>query len=199
MKLTALLIPLLTAFTAWFIVWVFFKILFYPVKPIKILGITIQGIFPKNKQLIATRLSDKISKEFSFEMIEEKISDPSNLDKLMPLIDANIDHFLRNKLAEKMPMISMFIGERTINQLKAAFTDELKELFPALMKNYAGSLKDEINIEAIVTEKISSISSQQLETLFNKSFSTQKKKALTAAAFFGLLIGIFQFLLTLIA
>jgi hypothetical protein len=39
-----------------------------------------------------------------------------------------------------MPMIGMFIGEKTINELKAVFITELESLFPVIMKSYLGNL-----------------------------------------------------------
>ena len=51
-------------------------------------------------------------------------------------------------------MISMFIGEKTIGSLKAAFMTELQELFPILMQQYAAQLQKELDLEKIVTEKV---------------------------------------------
>ena len=48
---------LLSAFTGWITTWVAIKMLFHPRNPIKILGFTVQGIFPKNQRLIAQKLA----------------------------------------------------------------------------------------------------------------------------------------------
>ena len=89
---------LLSAFTGWVTTWIAIKMLFHPRRPIKILGITIQGIFPKNQRLIAEKLGQVVGKELlSFDEIEQKVTNPENLQKLRPDIEQHIDHFLRNK------------------------------------------------------------------------------------------------------
>ena len=54
-------------------------------------------------------------------ILKEKVTDPENLNKLKPEIETHIDSFLREKLKETFPMLSMFIGDKTINQLKSCF------------------------------------------------------------------------------
>jgi uncharacterized membrane protein YheB (UPF0754 family) len=128
-------IPLISAFIGWFTNWIAIKMLFHPKNPVKILGITFQGIFPKRQIQFAEKLGKLVSEELlSFKDIEVKITNPDNINKLMPYVEEHIEHFLRVKLAEKMPMISMFIGEKTIADLKIVFVSELTVLFPVIMK-----------------------------------------------------------------
>ena len=83
---------------------------------------------------LTVKLGQVVGKELlSFDEIEEKITDPENLQKLRPDIEAHIDHFLRNKLKDVFPMLATLMGEKTILQLKDAFLLELESLFPVLM------------------------------------------------------------------
>jgi uncharacterized membrane protein YheB (UPF0754 family) len=47
--LTNVLIVLLCGFTGWVTNWVAIKMLFHPRKPIRFLGMTLHGVFPKNQ------------------------------------------------------------------------------------------------------------------------------------------------------
>jgi len=184
---------LLAAFIGWFTTWMAVKMLFHPRKPIKIFGITIQGVFPKNQQLIAEKLGQVVSREFlSFAEIEQKVTDPANLQKLRPDIEAHIDHFLRHKLKEVFPMISMFIGEKTVSQFKDAFLIELESLFPILMKNYMNKLESDLDLEKIVTEKVVGFSSEKLEEILLQITKREFQFLELISAFFGLLIGLIQ-------
>ena len=131
-----ILIPLISAFIGWFTNWIAIKMLFHPKQPRRILGITFHGIFPKRQKKFAEKLGKMISEEFlSFEDIEGKIASPKNLQKLMPTVEVHVDNFLRNKLSDELPFISLFIGDRTIRSLKNIFMQELETLFPQLMKS----------------------------------------------------------------
>jgi len=194
-----LLIPLISAFIGWVTNWVAIKMLFHPREPKKILGITIQGIFPKRQQQFAEKLGKLVSNEFlSFSDIEEKISSPENLKKIMPLIENHVDEFLRTRLSTEMPMISMFIGDKTIGKLKAAFMLEIESLFPAVMKQYAANLKTELDLEHIVIQKVSGFSSDKLEEILYQIMSKEFRFVELIGAIIGFLIGTLQVLITVL-
>ena len=90
MNITGFVITIiLSTFTGWVTTWIAIKMLFHPRKPVKILGISIQGIFPKNQRVIAEKLGQVVGKELlSFDEIEAKITSPDNLQKLRPDIEA---------------------------------------------------------------------------------------------------------------
>ena len=188
-----ILIPLLSAFTGWTAIKIALKLLFRPLKPHKIPGLTLQGVFPKHRQKIAIKIGQIAATEFSsFSGLEQKISDPGNMEKIKPLIETHIDDFLRNKLKEQMPMISMFIGDKTIDTLKVVFMQEIESLFPQVMQQFAGNLKNDLDIEQMVVSKISGISSEKIELLLYKSLAKEFRMAACLGAAIGLLIGLIQ-------
>jgi uncharacterized membrane protein YheB (UPF0754 family) len=193
------LIPLISAFIGWFTNWIAIKMLFHPRLPKKILGITFHGIFPKRQKQFAEHLGRLVSKELlSFKDIEEKITHPDNIKKVMPLVDEHIDSFLRDKLATTMPMLSMFIGDKTISQLKEVFMAELEELFPQIMKNYMNSLQSELDLEKIVIDKVAGFSSDKLEEVLNNIMSKEFRFVEIIGAVLGFIIGLLQVLITLL-
>ncbi|MFN5931887.1 MAG: DUF445 domain-containing protein, partial [Sphingobacteriales bacterium] len=92
MNLSYILIPLISAFIGYFTNWIAIKMLFHPKLPIRVLGITVQGIFPKRQKQFAEKLGSLISNEFlSFQDIEQKIANPSNLKKVLPEVEKHVD------------------------------------------------------------------------------------------------------------
>lgn len=199
MNLWLLLIPVISAFIGWFTNWIAIKMLFHPREPKKILGITFQGIFPKRQKPFAEKLGKLVSNELiSFGDIEQKITDPSNLQNIMPLLEKHIDDFLRDKLKDKMPMVSMFLGENTIQQFKDIFVEELSFLFPVMMKNYMGTIKSQLDLEKIVIEKVSQFSTDKFEEILNQIMSREFKFIEVIGAVLGFVIGLVQVALTLL-
>lgn len=195
-----LAIPLISAFIGWFTNWIAIKMLFHPREPLKILGFTIQGIFPKRQKQFGEKLGKLISEEFlSFSMIEQKISDPEKLKKILPFIESHIDTFLQVKLTEIFPVISMFIGDKTIATMKAAFMNELEGIFPQLMKKYVATLKTDLDLESIVVTKVSSFSSDKLETILMQIMSREFRFVEILGGILGFIIGCLQVLITLLA
>jgi uncharacterized membrane protein YheB (UPF0754 family) len=193
-----LLIPVISGFIGWVTNWVAIKMLFHPRKPIRLLGITIQGIFPKRQEQFAIKLGKLVSEQLlSFKDIEQKIVSPENLQKLMPVVESHVDDFLRKKLADVFPVISMFIGEKTISQLKGHFLNELEALFPVLMKRYMGNLQAELDLEKIVTEKVAGFSSDKLEEILMSIMSKEFRFVEILGGVLGFIIGLLQVAITL--
>ncbi len=186
---------LISSFTGWLCLWIAFKLLFHPVKPANIAGFKLQGAFPANQQMIGDKIGRLSSEFLSPEFLKEKVATPEIFQKLKPEIEKHIDVFLKEKLKEVFPMLSMFIGEKTIGQLKAAFLTELESLFPALMNNYISSLQEDLNIEKLVAEKINGLSSQKLEALIGQPV---KNKMLSLGLFIGFMMGIVQVLISIL-
>lgn len=192
-----ILVPLISAFIGWVTNWVAIKMLFHPREPKKILGITFHGIFPKRQHQFAEKLGKIVSNEFlSFADIEQKISNPDNLKKIMPMIERHVDEFLRVRLSEEMPVISMFIGDKTIDRMKTAFMKEIETLFPKVMKQYAANLKSELDLEHIVIKKVSAFSSDKLEELLYQIMSKEFRFVEIIGGVIGFIIGGLQVLIT---
>ena len=171
-----LLIPLISAFIGWFTNWVAIKMLFHPKEPKKFLFITFQGVFPKRQRQFAEKLGKLVSTELlSFREIEEKIVNPDNIKKLMPFVESKVDDFLRNKLSDAFPIISMFIGESTINQLKTIFMAELEVIFPEMIAAYMKNLESQLDLEKMVTEKVYGFSSDKMEAILNQIMTKEFK------------------------
>jgi uncharacterized membrane protein YheB (UPF0754 family) len=173
--------------------------LFHPREPKKILGFTFHGIFPKRQQVFAARLGKLVSDELlSFSDISTKITNPSNLKSVMPLIEKHIDRFLREQLPEQMPLISMFIGESTIQELKGVFVRQLEVLFPEIMQSYVHTLKEQLDLEAIVTQKVAGFSSDKMEQILMSIMQKEFRFVEIIGGMLGFVIGLLQVLLTIL-
>jgi uncharacterized membrane protein YheB (UPF0754 family) len=191
-------IPFISALIHWITIRLALKLLFHPRQPKRILGFTLQGIFPKRQRQIAENLGKIVGQELlSFGEIEAAITKPEHIVKILPLAEQQIDHFLKVKLPETMPVISMFIGDKTIGQLKTVFMQELEQLFPVIMKTYSGNLRHDLDLERIVTEKIANFSSDRLETMLNQILTKEFRFVEIIGGILGFIIGLFQILLTL--
>lgn len=192
-------IPVISAFIGWVTNWIAIKMLFHPRKPIKILGITVQGIFPKRQQQFAQKLGQLVGQELlSFKEIEQQITNPQQLQKIYPIIEPHIDSFLRIKLKEKIPMISMFIGDKTINTMKEVLMEELQLMMPSMLENYLHNIKDNIDIEQQVLKKVSAFSMDKLEQILYQLMSKEFRFVEIIGAVLGFIIGILQVGITLL-
>jgi uncharacterized membrane protein YheB (UPF0754 family) len=177
-----LVIPLISAFIGWLIARISVAVLF-------------QRILPQRQADLAKQVGRTVSNEFSFADIEKKISDPANAKKILPLVEEHVDDFLRNKLKAKMPVIGMFIGDKTINSMKEIFLKEIEEMFPRILTQFAGNLQQELDVESMVTKRITSIPTAQME----KMAAPVLKYYLVIAAIMGFCVGLVNLAIFLLA
>jgi len=125
-----LVVSLFTACFSWCIAWAYVKILFIPKTP--------KCLFNTNWESALTQIIKKLPIRL---LIEENKT--SSFTTLMPFIDEKLDGFFKERLVQKMPIVSMFIGEKTIAQLKEVFIEELSNLFPDLIYQLSQSIHEQ--------------------------------------------------------
>jgi uncharacterized membrane protein YheB (UPF0754 family) len=191
--------PVFAAFIGWFTTWIAIYMLFHPRKPKRILGLTIQGVFPKRQRLVAEKLGGVVASELiHFDEIAVMLKDTTQLESLNPVIEKHLDHFLHVKLKEKMPVISMFVGEGTLQKIKDGMMEEITVLLPDLITRYTDSLTHKIDIQKIVTEKVANYSSDKLEQILLSVLKKEFGFLELIAAVLGFVIGLIQMGLSLI-
>jgi uncharacterized membrane protein YheB (UPF0754 family) len=92
----------------------------------------------------------------------------------------------------------MFIGDSTINQLKTVFMEELKGIFPEMIRKYMKNLESEMDLEQMVTAKVATFSSEKMESILNQIMSKEFRFVEIIGGVLGFLIGILQIIITII-
>ena len=179
------LIPIISAILGWSLNRVAIQLFF-------------KKLLPAKQPEIAAKIGSAAGSGFSFVDMEGRFTDGEALKKIMPIIESHIDEFLRHKLGKAMPVISMFIGDKTINQLKGVFMKELEEIFPATIKTYLTNLQEDIDFKKIVTEKIAAIPSYKLEAEIKKAIPRELRLFKIYGAIGGFLIGLIQLIFIMI-
>ena len=157
------------------------------------------SLFFKRLQLqqktLAAQAGNYVAAGFSLDDLTAKLTNEEAIDKILPVAEVHIDHFLRVKLPAAMPMLSMFISDKLVADMKAIFMVELKEIFPTIINQYLTNAKSAIAIDKIVASKIEVMDINKVKATLG---GTLNKVALFGALI-GFATGIFQILLTLTA
>jgi len=191
--------PFIAMFIGWFTTWLAIYMLFHPRKPKNILGITVQGVFPKRQHLVAAKLGSVVAKELiHFDEIAALLKDEEQLKALNPKIEEHLDVFLQVKLKEKLPVISMFVGESTMLKIKEGMLEEIELLLPELIEEYTTGLSKKIDIEKMVATKVSNYSSDKLEDILLSVMKKEFKFIELVSCVLGFLIGLVQMLLSML-
>lgn len=177
-------IPLITALTGLLLHWLLTSWLFRI------------GLPPRLPALLSGAGNYLGTEVFRAGAILEKITDQKNLEAVKPYLEEQVDHFLKHKLPEKMPMIAMFAGAKTLDAVKEGLMEEMDTLLPGLLQQYAGRLKEELDVAQIIQTQLSTQSPQKIAGLIRTALKKEIRLFISLGALTGLLIGVLCVLLT---
>ncbi|MCG9912068.1 MAG: DUF445 family protein [Flavobacteriales bacterium] len=194
-----ILLPLIAGLIGWFTNYIAVLMLFRPRYPVKFLGLSFQGIFPKRQKYLAEQLGNLVADELlSSGDIKERLLGGSNLDDIIGLIEYKIDDYLLNTFPEKYPITSIFFGAKRKAQIKADLLEEVHTAVPALISDYADKIDSRIDIKDMVREKVEALDPLMLEKLLNSILKKEFRFIEIIGAVLGVLIGIIQVLISIL-
>ena len=188
--------PIISALIGWITNFLAIKMLFHPRTPIRVLGVTLQGVFPKRQQLFAEKIASLVSEQlFSFNDIKSKLTNEESTAEILLVVDAKIDVFLKEKLVAAMHMLGMIMGDDLRGKIKSTLMEEFNSMLPDVINRYADKLEASIDIKSVVKEKVEGFSFDKMEEVMFSIMSKEFKFIELIGAVLGFIIGLVQVLL----
>jgi uncharacterized membrane protein YheB (UPF0754 family) len=189
------LVPVIGAFIGWITNWLAIKMLFHPRQPIKILFITFQGIFPKNKKKIAERLGNVVQKDLiNFNDIKERLKDPEALKGFTDEIEIHVENAISERLS-KNPLLKTLIPEPIVQNVEHTIVLEIEQAMPKILDKSIEKIESKLNIEQIVREKVNNFSDEKLEDMLLAITSKEFKFIEIIGGVLGFIIGVIQLMI----
>lgn len=191
--------PIISALIGWITNYLAVKMLFHPKFPLKILGITIHGVFPKRQKQIAKKLGDLVANElFSISDLKVEVESMIATEETMDLIGKKIEKTIRNKLVQNFPMLSMFLTDEMVEKVTNLFKTELQEFLIETAQGIGSKIEEKVSIEKIVREKVEAFSTDKLEEILHSIMKKEFRFIEITGAILGFLIGCIQLSLAII-
>lgn len=190
-------IPFISAIIGYVTNYVAIKMLFYPRRPINLRFVTVQGIFPKRKTVLARRMAKLVAEELlSMDQLKDEIDRQATQGEIKDAIEDEVEKYLREKISSLNPIISSLINDNRILQLRDKICHEIESFIPKITHQFFNRL-DTVNLENLVFEQVASFTSDKLEHMMMSVIQNELRFIEWAGAFLGFLIGLVQVLLLL--
>ena len=187
------LLPFVAALIGWLTNYIAIKMLFNPKNPVKVGPLTIQGIFPKRQKVFAEKIGALVAdKLFSLEDIKKNMDIADVNRKVYDVVNAHLDEFLRSKMQMHFPMLTMFMTDGLINQLKELLLNEIEVLLPKIVDSFIEGMEKDIDINKTITDKVSQFSTDKMESILIEILSKEFKFVELVGGLLGFLIGWIQ-------
>lgn len=169
------------------------KMLFRPVNPHKILGITFQGVFPRRKNQIAISLADIIESELlSKEVIMDQILGEEKLDALKE----KLKNVMIDKLVDAIPSVaSMFLGGDTRAFVTKYVDKNSDDIFESMVDELKTVGIENLDVHMLVKQRIDSLDFIEFEKIIFGLMSKELRFVEIIGLFLGAFIGVLQYII----
>lgn len=186
-------LPFISALIGWFTNWVAVKMMFHPKKKIRIGFVDVQGVFPKRQREVAEKIGRMVAAELlSIEDIKKKLNKPEQIEGIKQSIDEHINDYLTQTFPANYPITSFFFGKRSRQRIREDLVSEVEKFAPEIIARYTDNLEEDLNIEEMVSERISTMDPDQLENLINGILKKEFAFIEMIGGVLGFVIGLFQ-------
>ena len=194
-----LIMIFISATIGWITNWVAIKMLFRPHKEINFGLFKIQGLIPKRRAEIGSGIANIIQNELiSVKDVISNIDREEFSKRLNALIDEVLDKNLKKKVKEKFPFLQMFFTDKIAKDVGNTIKDIIMENQEKIFEIFSNYAEENINFEVIISDKISNFSLDKLEEIITLLAKKELKHIEVIGAILGGLIGVAQYLITLI-
>ncbi|EUB37187.1 MULTISPECIES: DUF445 domain-containing protein [Fusobacterium] len=194
-----LIMIFISATIGWITNWVAIKMLFRPHKEINFGLFKIQGLIPKRRAEIGSGIANIIQNELiSVKDVISNIDREEFSKRLDSSIDKVLEKNLKAKVKEKFPILQMFFTDRMAKDVSDTIKDIIMENQEKIFEIFSNYAEENINFEVIISDKISNFSLDKLEEIITLLAKKELKHIEVIGAILGGLIGVAQYLITLI-
>ena len=194
-----LIMIFISATIGWITNWVAIKMLFRPHKEINFGLFKIQGLIPKRRAEIGSGIANIIQNELiSVKDVISNIDREEFSKRLNSSIDKVLEKNLKGKVKEKFPVLQMFFSDRMAKDVSNTIKDIIMENQEKIFEIFSNYAEENIDFEIIISDKISNFSLDKLEEIVTLLAKKELKHIEVIGAILGGLIGVAQYLITLI-
>lgn len=185
-----LIMPFFGLAVGWFTDWLALTLIFRPKRPVKIFGITIQGLFLKRRQEVAADYGSLIADEVitPHKIIEAILNGPLS-DRIFAMIHRQVQDALDRRAAVARPLVAVTVGSRRYRRLRRTITAKVMERLPDTLRYVEDYARETMDVRGLLVEKMQQLDDQQFESLIRPAFEQDEWVLIAVGAMLGFLMG----------
>jgi len=184
--------PLIGAGIGWLTNRLAIQMLFRPRQPVRLLGLTFQGLIPRRQSDLAVRVAEIVETElFNQHLIQNEIR---KID-LQPHINQLARTLIHKRLAPKLrqiPLFGNFVNESFLENLNRMVLDSLARETEPLLQRVSAEVEKQIAVRRIVEERIHAFDLDQLESIVRSLAHREFRSIEILGAVIGFAVGLVQ-------
>jgi uncharacterized membrane protein YheB (UPF0754 family) len=192
------MLPAFGGFVGFFSDWIALQMMFRPLRPKKILGVTIQGLFIKRQNEVAADYAALISKQLltSRNMMEELFSG-THSDRVIELVSRHVKQEIDLQAGIVRPLVVYAMGGEKYQRLKEQVATRILAQLPETMKHVESYAEDAMDIRNTLVTRMQQLTPEEFEGMLRPAFKEDEWSLIIVGAVLGFLVGEMQILFML--
>ncbi|ONG38142.1 hypothetical protein BKE30_13185 [Alkanindiges hydrocarboniclasticus] len=192
------MLPAFGGFVGFFSDWIALQMMFRPLRPKKIMGVTIQGLFIKRQNEVAADYAALISKQLltSRNMMEELFSG-THSDRVIELVSRHVKQEIDLQAGIVRPLVVYAMGGEKYQRLKEQVATRILAQLPETMKHVESYAEDAMDIRNTLVTRMQQLTPEEFEGMLRPAFKEDEWSLIIVGAVLGFLVGEMQILFML--
>ncbi len=195
-----LTLPVIGAVIGWLTNLIAIKMLFRPYRPIKILGVTVQGLLPRRRKEFALSIAKTVESDLlTVEDITRFLEGVEWEAEVERAVEESLESRLKSKRISALLKTPVFglIGREVIRQLKRVLSGLIIEKVQEHKGPLVEKFQDALELKELVSQKVEGFDMEKLESLLMNLIAKELAYIELVGAVLGFLIGLAQMALLL--
>ncbi len=173
--------------------WLALKLIFQPVKPIKVFGFEFQGLFIKRQMEVSEEYAKMLAYEiFTFDRIFAAIVNGPTKDKFLTLIADHANKAIDNAVGLSKPLINFVAGKRNFERMKNIVVEKTIQELPKSIRPVFPYAEEAMSLETIFRTRMQGLSPPDFVSFLRPVFQEDELKLILVGAVLGMCAGIGQ-------
>ena len=188
------LLPLAGLFVGYATNWLALKLIFHPLKPIKIGPLHIQGLFIKRQKEVAKEYSKIVTKNIlTSRKIFDSIMHGKRSEKLAEMLHSHVIKVVDFTAGSSKVFIELVSGKKKYEVAKNIAFSSFMEDLRITMSHVYDYAEEALNLENTLREKMSGLTPEEFQGFLRPVFQEDETKLILVGAFLGCMAGFMQY------
>ena len=173
--------------------WIAIRIIFEPKRPIKFLGMTIQGMFLKRQKEVSRVYSDIIEKKLlTAENITKAVYYGPGSSNLLDLIQLHVNDAIERYVSVAQPYFALSVGSENYFKMKDLAVNRIYEDSDKYLLYLHDYATEALHIGDDLCEKMEELSPEEFEGVLRPAYQQDEWKLIAVGAVLGMGAGFLQ-------
>ena len=169
------------------------RMIFWPSNPIKLLGLTIQGLFIQRQKEVSKEYAKIIADNVMTmpNIFEAMFKGPSS-DRLVSIIEKHVSEGVDHTAGFSSSLIKFTSGTKTYDLIKQTAANRFVEAIPQHIHHIFDYARQALGIEHTLRQKMSQLPPDEFAGFLRPVFQADEWKLILVGAILGMLAGVLQ-------